>query len=66
MALGSTEPVTEMSTRTISGVNAGRSVKPISSPPSLSQLSSNSTSHSPKGFCLVNVRTSKSHKPMGM
>jgi hypothetical protein len=39
MALGSTQPLTEMSTRNLPGVKAGRRVKVTTSPPSVSRLS---------------------------
>jgi hypothetical protein len=39
MALGSTQPLTEMSTRDLPGVKGGRRVKLITLPPSVSHVS---------------------------
>jgi hypothetical protein len=39
MALGSTQPLTEMRTRNFPGVKGGRRVGPTASPPSMSRLS---------------------------
>jgi hypothetical protein len=53
MALGSTEPLTKMTTRNLpGGVKSGRRVGLTTLPPSVSRISENvraSTSHSPKG-----------------
>jgi hypothetical protein len=53
MALGSTQPLTEMSTRNFPGVKSGRRVGLTNLPPSMSRLSENvgaSTSCKPKGL----------------
>jgi hypothetical protein len=54
MALGSTQPLTEMSTRYLPGVKGGWHVGLTTLPPSVSQLSRQnvgaSTSHNPMGF----------------
>jgi hypothetical protein len=53
MALGSTQPLTEMSTRNLPGVKSGRCVGLTNLPPSVSQLSENvgaSTSRNTKGI----------------
>jgi hypothetical protein len=53
MALGSTQPLTEMSTRNLSGVKSGRRIGLTALPPSLSRMSENvgaSTSRNPKGL----------------
>jgi hypothetical protein len=58
MVLGSTQPLTEMSTRDPPGGKgrpAGRRVKLTSPPPSVSRLS-----------CLENVAASMSHSPIGV
>jgi hypothetical protein len=53
MALDSTQPLTQMSTRDLTGgVNGGRLVKLTTSPPTVN--------------CLENVGASTSHKPMGL
>jgi hypothetical protein len=54
MALGSTQPLTEMSTGIFLGVNRGRRVRLTTLPPSMSPLSKE------------NVGTSTSHNPMGL
>jgi hypothetical protein len=53
MALGSTQPLTKMSTRNLPGVKSGWRVGLIILPPSISQMSEivgASTSHNPKGL----------------
>jgi hypothetical protein len=54
MALGSTQPLTEMSTRNLPGVKVGRLVTLTTLPPSVSRLSRE------------NVGASTSHNPMGL
>jgi hypothetical protein len=59
MALGSTQPLTEMSTRNLpegkgEGVKGGRRVRPKALPPSVSRLSRE------------NVEALTSYKPMGL
>jgi hypothetical protein len=55
MALGLTQPLTEMSTRNLAGwVKGGRPVRPTTLPPYVSRLSRE------------NVGTSMSHNPMGL
>jgi hypothetical protein len=53
MALGSTQPLTEMGTRIFLGVKGGRRVR-LTSPPSVSRMSRE------------NVGASTSHNPMGL
>jgi hypothetical protein len=54
MALGSTQPLTEMSIRNVSGgVKVGRCVRPTTSPPSVID-------------CLEDVGASTSHNPVGL
>jgi hypothetical protein len=53
MALGSTQPLTEISTRIFLGVKSGRRVGLTILPPSVNRMSKNvrtSTSHNPKGL----------------
>jgi hypothetical protein len=53
MVLGSTQPLTEMSTRNLPGVKSGRRVGLTTLPPSMSRMSENvgaSTSLIPKGL----------------
>jgi hypothetical protein len=53
MALGSTQPLTEISTRKIPGVKSDRRVGLTTLPPSVSRMSENagaSTSRNPKGL----------------
>jgi hypothetical protein len=53
MGLGSTQPVTEMSTRNLPGVKSGRRIGLTTLPPSMSRMSENvgaSTSRNPKGL----------------
>jgi hypothetical protein len=53
MALGSTQPLTEMSSRKFPGSKGRRRVGLTTLPPSVSRMSENvgaSTSHSPKGL----------------
>jgi hypothetical protein len=53
MALGSTQPLTEMSTREFPRGKCGRRLGLTTLPPSVSRMSANvgaSTSHSPKGL----------------
>jgi hypothetical protein len=53
MVLGSTEPLTEMSTRNLPGVKSGWCVGLTTLPPSVSRMSENvgaSTSRNPKGL----------------
>jgi hypothetical protein len=53
MAMGSIQPLTEMSTRKFPGGKGSRSAGLTTLPPSVSRMSENvgpSTSHSPKGF----------------
>jgi hypothetical protein len=53
VALGSTQPLTEMSTRNLLGVKSGRRVGLTTLPPSMSRMSDNvgaSTSRNPKGL----------------
>jgi hypothetical protein len=53
MALGSAQPLTEMSTRNLPGVKSGRRVGLITLPPSVSRMSEKvgaSTSRNPKGL----------------
>jgi hypothetical protein len=56
MALGSTQPLTELSTRNLPGGKSGRRLGLTSLPPSMSRMSENvgvSTSRNPKGLhCL--------------
>jgi hypothetical protein len=54
MALGSTQPLTETSTRKFPGVKGGRRVRQTTLPPSVSRLSRE------------NVGASTSHNPMGL
>jgi hypothetical protein len=53
MALGSTQPLTEMSTGNLLGIKSGRHVRLTTLPPSMSRMSENvrtSTSCTPKGL----------------
>jgi hypothetical protein len=53
MALGSTQPLTEMSTRNFPGVKSGRLIGLTNLQPSMSRMSENvgaSTSRNPKGL----------------
>jgi hypothetical protein len=53
MALGSTQPLTKLSTRNVPGVKSGRRVGLTTLPPSMNRLSENvgaSTSRNPKGL----------------
>jgi hypothetical protein len=54
MGLGSTQPLTEMSTRNLPGVKGARRVRLTTLPPSVSRLSGE------------NVGASTSHNPMGL
>jgi hypothetical protein len=54
MALGPTQPLTEMSTRNFPGLKGGRSITLTTSPPSVSR------------FPRENVGASTSHNPIGL